>query len=309
MNEGQNAGRGFGGASNRMNFGVSNPQGGGLASNPQSFAPQPMAPVQTPISSGTGDIVLAPEKKSHKGVIIALVLAALIIGGLFAAVFLMRGGNSGTNGDAKTAFNKYANYLLYGEDSDKALEGEYDESNIYKLDEIRSEDAKAVTNYFKTANELLINFESLMGGNTNNDLATVINNYRADFELVRLTFTKEYISEDELINEVVDNELGAVKDWIANKYNNLTNSNYDSVKQYAEAEINYYQLYAEYLENLKTRGCFGGGNACDAGVDENLEAKMMEYRETALSIESDAVRGILNNCWTIEKLIDGETGA
>ena len=306
MNEGQNAGRGIGGASNRMNFGISNLQGGGLTSNPQGFAPQPVAPVQAPVGSGVGDIVLVPEKKSHRGVVIALIIAVLIIGGLFVAVFLAKnnGGNSGVSEDAKLAFNKYANYLLYGEDSDKVLEGEYDESSIYKLDEIRSEDAKAVTNYFKTANELLTNFESLMSGNTNNDLVTAINNYRADFELVRLTFNKEYINEEELASEVMNNDLDTVKTWIASKYNSLTKSSYNNIKQYAEAEINYYQLYAEYLGELKAMGCFNEVSACDTSMGEDLESKMMEYAKIALDIENDSTRNVLSGCWTISGVLN-----
>ena len=293
-----------------MNPSYNNPAfGAGSGGQPQ----QPVfgaSGVQTPVGSGAGDIVLAPEKKSHKGVIIALILAVLIIGGLFIVMFLIPRGSGSVNvSDAtKLAFNKYANYLLYGEDSDKALEGEYDESNIYKLDEIRSEDAKGVTNYFKTANELLTNFESLMSGNTNNDLVTVINNYRADFELVRLTFNKEYINEEELASEVMNNDLDTVKAWIASKYNSLTKSSYDNIKQYAEAEINYYQLYAEYLEEAKSSGCLnaGEGVTCADYGNEILESQIVEASDEANDMVLNADHNVLKNCWNISGLINGE---
>ena len=286
-------------------------RGGGLTGNPQGFAPtQPVMPMQqAPVSSGAGDIILKPEKKSHKSIIIAIVLAVLIIGGLLTVMFLTskNSGSVNISNDAKLAFNKYANYLLYGEDSDKALEGEYDEDEIYKLDEIRSENAQVVTNYFKTANELLSNFEALINGNANNDFITAVNNYRADFELVRLTFNKEYITEEELINEVLNNNLEDTKTWITNKYASLTKSNYENIKKYAEAEINYYQLYAEYLESLKMKGCFGNNVKCDGGMDETLDSQITEYGETALNIKDNATRNLLSDCWAIEKLM-GEGG-
>lgn len=269
----------------------------------------PSTPTQASGSFGTGDIVLTPEKKSHKGIIIALVLTVLIVGGFFAVMFQIRngGGNMNVSNDAKLAFNKYANYLLYGKDSDKALEGEYDEDSIYKLDEMWGENAQAVTNFFKTADELLASFESFTNGNANSDFMTAVNNYRADFELVRLTFNKEYITEEELINKVLGNNLEDTKTWIANKYASLTKSSYEDVKKYAEAEINYYQLYAEYLENLKARGCFGDGAVCDSSIDENLDSQMAEYEEVVLNIKDDATRNTLSNCWVIEKMM-GEGG-
>lgn len=293
-----------------MNPSYNNPAfGAGSGGQPQ----QPVfgaSGVQTPVGSGAGDIVLAPEKKSHKGVIIALILAVLIIGGLFIVMFLIPRGSGSVNvSDAtKLAFNKYANYLLYGEDSDKALEGEYDEINIYKLDEIRSEDAKAVTNYFKTANELLTNFESLMSGNTNNDLVTVINNYRADFELVRLTFDKEYINEEELVSEVMNNDLDTTKTWVTDKYSSLAKSNYDNIKKYAEAEINYYQLYAEYLEGVKGAGCLNieEGVICENYSNDELALQIAEISDEVNDMVLNADHNILKNCWNISGLINGE---
>lgn len=262
-----------------------------------------------PVSSGTGDIVLAPEKRSHKGIIIAIILAVLIIGGILAVMFLTSGGgrNTDVSNEAKLAFNKYANYLLYGGDSNKVLEGEYDEDGIYKLDEMRSESAQAVTNYFKTANEFLTNFESLASGNIDDELMTAINNYRANFELVMATFNKEYITEEELVNEVLNNNLDDTKVWIANKYTNLTKLNYENIRQYAEAEINYYQLYAEYLENLKTRDCFEDSAACNVDIDESLESQMMEYNEKVVDTKKVAEKSLIEDCWTIEKLM-GERG-
>lgn len=269
-------------------------------------------PVQTsaPISSGTGDIILAPEKKSHKGVIVALILAVLVIGGLFAAMFLIPkgGGNGGVSNDAKVAFYKYANYLLYGEDSDKALEGAYDESSIYKIDEIRSENAQIATNYFKTAAELLTSFETSINSSSNDDFSNTLSTYRTDFELVRHTFNKEFVSEEGLVNEVLKNELEDVKAWVVSKYASLSKLDYEVVKKYAELEINYYQLYAEYLDKAKRTGCLNaeGDLVCEDFNDEELEIQMEEISDEADSLLQNARYYVLKGCWDINKFLNGE---
>lgn len=92
---------------------------------------QPQQPVfgvsgiQTPVSSGSGDIVLAPEKKSHKKMwmILAVTIGAVGII-IFVVVMLSKGGmedvfvNTGLRG----AFNQYANYFLSGEVSTNDIE-------------------------------------------------------------------------------------------------------------------------------------------------------------------------------------------
>ena len=288
---------------------------GGLNSGGQpvsSATPQqPIVSSQqtTSVSSGTGDIVLAPGKKSHKGIIIAIILAVLAIGGFFAVMFLTsKSNNVNISDNVKMAFNKYANYLLYGEDSDKALEGGYDEDEIYRLDEVRDENAQIITNYFKTANELLTNFESLAKGTANGDLITVVDNYRANFELVRLTFGKEYISEEGLVDEVLNNNLEDTKTWIANKYASLVKSNYENVKEYAEAEISYYQLYAEYLEKAKDAGCLNmeEGLICEDYSDDALESQIDDASDEAGGMVLNANYAVLRGCWGINKILNGE---
>lgn len=275
---------------------------------------QPQQPVfgaggmQTPISSGVGDIMLAPEKKSHKGVIIALILAVLIIGGLFVVMFLMpkSGGNINASEDIKLAFNRYANYLLYGKESDAEIKGEYNADNIYYIDEMRNKDSEVVAKYFETANGLLSDFESLVG-NTNNDLMTVVNDYRADFELVRLTFGKIYIDDQELVNEVMNNNLEATKVWINNKYSYLVNSNYDNVKQYAKAEVDYYEAYADYLEKLKSGGCLSieEGITCEIDGGLELDQQVGNAYSVATGYTAKAQNKILSGCWTISAMLYG----
>ena len=276
---------------------------------------QPQQPVfggggtQAPVSSGTGGIVLAPEKKSHKGVIIALIVAALIIGGLFAAVFFMRsGGNGVASGDARSAFNKYANYILYGEDSDKALEGEYDAEQAYEIYNIQAAQEKEKEEFFEKASGLLNNFESLIG-ETTQELISATEDYRGDFELARIISDWDGINDDELWRMVLaNNSADTVDEWINDRYKVFSSSANKKVRQFGEDEIAYYKELAEYLEEARAAGCLEGVGVftCDSFSNEETREKIIEdsylIDENREEIENNVVLG----CWSLRDLLDGK---
>lgn len=276
--------------------------------NPSSFG-SGGASASVPISSGAGDIILAPEKKSYKKpIIIVMIIIALIISGIVVAFSLMpSGGGLNVSSDAKIAFNKYANYLLYGEDSDRPLEGEYDDSRIYEFDEMRSEDVKNMASYLKKVNSLWNSLGSLVGNYGDDDLKKLVDNYSGNIELINFTFDSEIINEEELIKEVLNHNLEETKAWIVSKYDDMIKSNYDVVKRFGEAEINYYQLYAEYLEKLKSFGCLNeeGILFCEDFSDEALESQIEDAYDAVNEITQGANYGVLKDCWEISKYING----
>lgn len=135
MNEGQNGGTGFG----TGNFGVSG--GNSVPGNMPSSMSQGMRrptrmpsgirpmnstnPMMGPVSSGQGDIVLAPEKKSRKKLwLIMAGVVGVVVAAVLIVIVINRGGN---NSDIeytglRGAFNRYANYFLTGTESAKDIE-------------------------------------------------------------------------------------------------------------------------------------------------------------------------------------------
>ena len=115
--------------------------GGGVQMPYQPSIPTNMG---APMSMGTGDIILSNEPKKKKiGVVLLIVLIALIV---LVGVGYLIWSNTGTGGEIKTAgvkgaFNRYANYFMYGEDeSDKfevrSVEADTVESEIVEVGDI-----------------------------------------------------------------------------------------------------------------------------------------------------------------------------
>ena len=111
------------------NNSVGSSNSGGINPGVVGDANQPAMPVQQPISSGEGDIYLGgdSEQKSKKGLVIGVVLIIIlaIVAGIVAVLM-----NSGMftkteqqkESDLATAYNSFANYVLYGEESTEKVD-------------------------------------------------------------------------------------------------------------------------------------------------------------------------------------------
>lgn len=124
---------------------------------PQPIQPVPVSPNAT-VATGTGDIKLPGEKKSHKKVWIFFGIVALlgvIAAGVVFAVTngILGGGSANTEQNAKKAFDRYATYALLGEAKDE-LTGEYDRREAYTL-ALKTEEASYDAAYWERASRLL----------------------------------------------------------------------------------------------------------------------------------------------------------
>lgn len=325
MNEGQNPNSGLGGAGNRSNFGAQVPQGG------FSSGGQPMTPMQAPISSGTGDIVLSQEKKSHKKVVIAIVVAVLVIGGLAALLFLRfgGGGNAGVSVNTKQAFYRYANYLLYGEDSDAALEEKNEETesegedesddyiDIYTLDEVVA-DADATGEegeilageYFAKAEQLWDTFYGSLGSGVNAELKEMVESYKEDFEFTKIFVEAPVLDNDVFAEKFVTMSRANLNKWIQSYYMGFLNSGYEKIKEYGQNGIQYYGLYADYLEQVKGVGCLSDSGEmvaqCEGLATVEMNDEMLGLMDEMMDYRNEAILATTDDCWTIAKMLNGE---
>ncbi len=155
------AGAGFGSTSG-TNPVASNPFGQTSTGQGQAnaFFAQGNMNTGMPIGSGTGDVVIGGDQKKNQkkmllvGGLIALVV--LIVVGLVASAIFSRGGGSDGGGsdvaNQKSAFNSYANYVLFGEDSDEDLTEEeiYENSAYFETLDINED---VITKYTLEANK------------------------------------------------------------------------------------------------------------------------------------------------------------
>lgn len=277
---------------------------------------QPMQPIvpQQPVASGTGDIVLQPEtpQKSKKPLILVILIILLLIGA-FVAYFVATSNNNNSqisvSTDTKTSFNRYANYLLYGEDSDNALEGEYDGENSYTLyDKINSNDEQG---FFEKTQSLLEEFgDGFHKTNSiNEELQSLVDNYIGNFEIFKHHELNGDIDFNTLGKQYVDNGFESTKSWITSYYSDLVNSEYNNAKQYGENQTNYWKLTADLLQKADNNGCLQNGafeaDCLNNSVSEEANTELSKYKENILNSLNVAESSIVKNCWEISKMLNG----
>lgn len=123
---------------------------------------EPQQPVQPAFSNApeyfnnaVQDIAIADAaaddaKRKRKKIALIAVAVLLVIGAGLGAFFLIQQANKPSANRVKTAFNRYANYVLYGEEKDSDI-GEYSDTARYTImDKYLNRD----DNYNKRLNEL-----------------------------------------------------------------------------------------------------------------------------------------------------------
>ncbi len=110
---------------------------------------------------GSGGVALAPQKKSKKWLILVIILALLVVGGLgyFAYSQISKNNEQAKLNSAKTVYNYYVNYVMFGAESN----GDIDEIALlaatpyfYNLEQR--------TSYAKTVENKYTNFKNNYSG-------------------------------------------------------------------------------------------------------------------------------------------------
>ena len=254
---------------------------------------------QPPVSSGTGDIVLQPDKpaKSKKGIFIGIgVLLVLLVVALM--VFLATGGGKGSNGSGsgsndnvsvETAFNRYANYLVSGEVKDSEVSSERFDSAI-KLDE-EYEDKEyegEAAKLYKSFYDAIVSHGD--GSFAEYDVTRILDDYNfltSHFELAPVdsaTLMKKYTEGG------YDKALTYLRESTASEDEDLISS-------YNKYRLMFGEAFIKYLAYYDSIGCLNNGEinlGCDA-------AKSTSEAETLLRNVFEAQRmceGVVDNAWS-----------
>ena len=266
-----------------------------------------------PVSSGAGgDIVLAPSapNKSKQKLIIGVVIVLIVLA-LVGFVFMLtrKGGAPNVSNTGKESFYRYANYVLYDEDSTSALEGEFDDNEYYALedlDEMNNSEKKA---FLLKAENLLNDFDNYLDKVGEGEFKNKFSEYRAEFELTKMINTVPGLNNSEFLNNYFSLDKDGLKKWIENRFSEYTNSGYELVKGYGENGVKYYGLYTDYMDELKAEGCVNEYNEfdiCEEGSGSELESEMEDLRYEMDDAESVAMENVVKDCFTISKMLNGE---
>lgn len=250
------------------------------------MARQPMM-TQQPISSPATDEVVfrgGGEKRSYKKLIIAIILivAILALGGIAVVKFLMPadGGGISFGSNTKSSFNKYANYLLYGEDSINALEGNYDENSGAKIFDILEMSSDTRKEYSDKLSELWNNF--LKG----TDNFTLKNGVTRDDYGERVAFIVTYFKNGEQAEH--DRSVALAR---------------KDEEEAAQIMDDYFTLYNGF-DFEDARNYVANGQLL-YGSDVDNENDMMEYSAKVSSAIRNTMQYLVENVWEINEYLNG----
>ncbi|MBR3132405.1 hypothetical protein IKG33_03300 [Candidatus Saccharibacteria bacterium] len=209
-----------------------------------------------PINSGTGDIVLnsgASKEKSKKWLVIGCIAVVLIIAIvlMLLSTFKGNGTEDELNISVKEAFNKYGNYLLYGNDSTEEIVKD-DDLDIYSteffFDSMDSEQLTILKNHY---DEYYRDHELF----DNNEMYE----YNETFE-----FYYNYLKD----GEISIDDIAALYDGHSNSTQEKINHMIDAYIEKTPEMIKYKELKKRQTELLLKKVSYYSENGClDDGID------------------------------------------
>lgn len=268
-------------------------------------------------STATGDIRLAGVKKKSK---LPLVLAALVVlavvGGVAAWLVLGRKDNNPSQATTplsatETAFAKYANYLLYGEEK-TTFDGEYDSSHSYLLNQQLDAENYDQT-YWDEASELLDKTtEALAQADdpAKDQLTNAFNNYRQNFNFVKYYKRTGAPDEDALRGTFMTSGMDGIATSLKDFYAGFSLLNSGAAQAYADQSIQRYTDMMGIYQLYNELGCVQDGvineSACATPSVEqqsrmmNLSESLARNARAASTTLENAVRYVESYCWDLD---------
>ena len=204
---------------------------------------------------------------------------------------------------ASIAFNKYANYLLYGKNNDSGSLGEYSRWSAYKFDtEINNNNEE----YWKTADDLLIRAVEL----SPDDVA--LQNYQHNFQFYLTYRSTEQPSDEDILNFYRDHGADATKIYVEDFYTNKMNPLSYTASEYTNAKITQYSNLVDYIDAYAKAKCLNssGITAPCPGINSETIMAYIEAMNTAsdyaVQTIEELARMIVSDCWMLERRLANE---
>lgn len=269
---------------------------------------------QPPVSSGTGDIILQPDKpaKSKKGIFIGIgVLLVLLVVAL--VVFLVTGGGKGSNGSGsssndnvsvETAFNRYANYLVSGEvkDSEVAI----NDDTIFSFTESYTDDA-----VLKKATELYGVFydKATSNGDGIMNVGLSLDRGKQYYQLLSEIKTTEHIDMDTLYYKYVDGGVGVASNYAKDFYG-INDNNSSANSSYRKGLYDLAKIRIEYWDIYNKNGCIVNREYDKKCIDNlspevigEISFKLGDANSYLNSFDKNLVRELEEQCFELSEEI------
>ena len=248
------------------------------------------------ISSGTGDVVLAPSGsgKSKKPWIIAGIVAAVVaVASAVAAVVVMNGSKK----LAESGFSRFANYVLYENESDTMIPGDYDANSKYAIDNtFEGWSIEKTTSFYDRAMTLWSDFKKAYV--VTDDTENIYNTISDSLAFLKVFFSVQVPDKNELKN--IYDEKG--RDGVLSVMNSYMSAFYDLPKTVFDEYLDLAQFYTENaISMMRFEAENGVGNVEYAVNFGNSQNDLFNYARGLVTKLSKA-------CFDMNNKINGEKG-
>ena len=285
----------------------------------------PVGGNMVPTPSVTGDIVLSTEPKKKKtGIIVLLILVVLaIVTGVGYVIWTnVSGGGGGKTAPVgvKEAFNRYANYFVYGEESTEpigaesfdAVEESYFEEQTKTLSAERVEYFDNTETYFKNFYDV---YSKTLNNDQSGDLLAMLNDYGK-----RLSLVTNYYKGNIVIQPMVTEE------YIANGEDSAKALINDTLARYKDIgdvhDMNYYNMALKRANEMLDLVKIYEANGCikEDGLDydcafaiqgqeiDALKLSISDGYYDMMAIIRNSIYDLQSGIFSFDELINGTTG-
>ena len=276
-------------------------------------APQrPAAPVfgNAPeyFNNAVQDIVIADAaafdaKRKRKKIALIALAALVVLGAGLGVFFLIREANKPSVNRVQAAFNRYANYVLYGEEKDSDF-GEYSATTSYTiLDKYAYPDES----YNKRLKELFDRFYSEYSAAVENGIyekSDVIDSYKDDFALVIYSFDMDKAATLEaVLDKYISLGSSGLEEEISQKTEEYEKTNATLPVSFWYSAMSGYASLVGIYDSL---GCIKNGAIDSTCHTENyssvsgVRAQTNEYYEKYRGMIVSLRDSIYTNLWNVK---------
>lgn len=245
---------------------------------------------------GTGMMEIpqaAGGRKIRKWVVVTVIAMVFVL--VAVGVFVVWKNNEA--GEAEKVFNRYANYLLYGEEKSNDISLQYDRNLVFALDceEISDEECKE---FFARSKELLNDFLDLENNVLEESRSEDLNYLKQTFDDYYTNIMVGVLSEDEITRYYEANGYDETLKKIETFYRPYLDSADAATVSYGAYKIEEGKLTIDLLEQLNLKSC-SEGEVCDAVADEELIERELDlskntYMKNYMSYKrNDLIKGTI----------------
>ncbi|MBR0430951.1 hypothetical protein IJJ05_01515 [Candidatus Saccharibacteria bacterium] len=278
----------------------------------------PSMSVSGPISSGDGNVALAPEKKTKRWplVLLGFLFVVALAVGLISMAIPKEQSDAGSSVSAKTyqeAFNLYANDYLYGEVKTDEITAEYNEEVDSYFDKMIDED-NISSEYLDDLKEYYTAFLDLYkeSSTENDEVLEILDKYKNELDLTIVYLKHDLVVRSDIIDTYLSSGKEATEEFIETKlqpYKDLGKIDDLSFYNYA---LSWAEKILELAETYSNLGCVSDGNLSYSCIYENDDENVEKISDEAAKdyyyvsrLLNDSRDDLYSQIFEINELIKG----